>query len=145
MAQFSVNNLPRNLLGNAIPMQNKAEAHIDGRSVLDNIYGQSSNPSIQANPPSRYRSALMGNRGFMNGVSQPRNFSALNLSPLQKQNIINQSYLKNNLLPPDVQIRKDATNSMQQGNIRGVGDIGVKPTGAGGTTTPPNFKNNLLN
>ena len=139
MAQFSVNNLPRNLLGNAIPMQNKAEAHIDGRSVLDNIYGQSSNPSIQANPPSRYRSALMGNRGFMNGVSQPRNFSALNLSPLQKQNIINQSYTRNKLPIPTSSISNqkmiemaNARGQTSQGNVRQDG-------------TPPNLKNNLLN
>ena len=71
-----------------------------------------------------------------------RNFSALNQTPKQKRYIVDQSYLRNNLLTP-TQIRKDGANSMQQGGIRGVGDIGAKPTSADGT--PPNLKNNLLN
>ena len=54
MAQFSANNLPTDLLSRPIPMQKGARAYVGGRSVLDNIYGQSSNPSIQANPPSRF-------------------------------------------------------------------------------------------
>jgi len=123
------------------------------KNVPEGYYGQSGRDEYHYRPEvpksMRFKNNRIGNSfEFMRDTdlaSHNRNFSALNLPPLQKQNIINQSYLKNNLLPPDVQIRKDATNSMQQGNIRGVGDIGVKPTGAGGTTTPPNFKNNLLN
>ena len=89
----------------------------------------------------------MTNNFYLMGQSskyQPknRNFSALNQTPEQKRYIVDQSYLRNNLLTP-TQIRKDGANSMQQGGIRGVGDIGAKPTSAGGT--PPNQKNNLLN
>ena len=81
MAQFSANNLPTNLLGQPIPMQTGARAYVGGRSLLDNIYGQSSNPSIQANPLSRSRRSMMGNMGLMNGVIQPRNFSAKKPNP----------------------------------------------------------------
>jgi len=133
MAQFSMNNLPKNLLGNPIPMQTGARAYVGGRSVLDNIYGQSSNPSIQANPPSRNRSALMGNRGFMNGVSQPRNFSALNQSPAEKQAIINQSYIRNNLTVP----KNNLVPSNRQPPIATANNTTAK--------AKPNFKNSLLN
>jgi hypothetical protein len=54
MAQFSLNNLPTNLLSQPIPLKQNPYALKRGRSFLDNIYGQSSNPSIQANPPSRF-------------------------------------------------------------------------------------------
>ena len=81
MAQFSANNLPTNLLGQPIPMQTGARSYVGGRSLLDNIYGQSSNPSIQANPLSRSRRSMMGNMGLMNGVIQPRNFSAKKPNP----------------------------------------------------------------
>jgi hypothetical protein len=82
-------------------------------------------------------------RGMYNGQpQQKRNFSALNQTPEQKRYIVDQSYLRNNLLTP-TQIRKDGATSMQQGGVRGVGDIGAKPTSAGGT--PPNHSNNLLN
>ena len=133
MAQFSMNNLPKNLLGNPIPMKAGSEAYLKGRSALDNIYGASSNPSIQANPPSRNRSALMGSRGFMNGVSQPRNFSALSQSPAEKQAIINQSYTKNNLAVPN----NNLTPSDRQTPIRTANNKTAK--------TKPNFKNSLLN
>ena len=79
----------------------------------------------------------------LDAATKNRNFSALNQTPEQKKYIVDQSYLRNNLLTPDQQIRKDGANSMQQGGIMGVGDIGAKPTNAGGT--PPNQKNNLLN
>ena len=81
-------------------------------------------------------------RGMYNGQpQQKRNFSALNQTPEQKRYIVDQSYLRNNLLPP-TQVRLNSLGKKTSG-IRGVGDIGAKPTSAGGT--PPNQKNNLLN
>ena len=124
MAQFSMNNLPTNLLGNPIPMQKGARAYVGGRSVLDNIYGQSSNPSIQANPPSRFIPNL-----FPIDNSK-RNFSALNQSPAEKQAIINQSYTRNNLPVPN------------NNNI-----VSRQPpiTTANNRTAKPNMMNSLLN
>lgn len=70
-----------------------------------------------------------------------RNFSALNLSPVQKRNIIDQSYIRNNLPVPN----------------RGYSALGSRmnamnlpmPSGSGQkkvvNNTPPNLKNNLLN
>ena len=124
MAQFSMNNLPTNLLSQPIPMQKGARAYVGGRSVLDNIYGQSSNPSIQANPPSRFIPNL-----FPIDNSK-RNFSALNQSPAEKQAIINQSYTRNNLPVPN------------NNNI-----VSRQPpiTTANNRTAKPNMMNSLLN
>jgi hypothetical protein len=69
MAQFSMNNLPINPFTNKpIPMGVNSRAFVGGRSLLDNIYGASSNPSIQANPPSRFRTANMSGYGMLSGV-----------------------------------------------------------------------------
>jgi len=60
MAQFSMNNLPINPFTNKpIPMGVNSRAVVGGRSLLDNVYGASNNPSIQANPPSRFRTDMM--------------------------------------------------------------------------------------
>ena len=121
------------------------------KNVPEGYYGRSGRDEYL------YRPEIPESQGFKNNrigssfenmrdtdlASNNRNFSALNQTPKQKRYIVDQSYLKNNLLTPNQQIRKDGANSMQQGGIRGVGDIGAKPTGAGGT--PPNQKNNLLN
>jgi len=120
------------------------------KNVPEGYYGRSGRDEYL------YRPEIPESQGFKNNrigssfenmrdtdlASNNRNFSALNQTPEQKRYIVDQSYLRNNLLTP-TQIRKDGANSMQQGGIRGVGDIGAKPTGAGGT--PPNQKNNLLN
>ncbi|ANS04573.1 hypothetical protein [uncultured Mediterranean phage] len=152
MAQFSANNLPTNLLSQPIPMQKGARAYVGGRSLLDNIYGQSSNPSIQANPPSRFIPNL-----FPIDHSK-RNFSALNLSPLQKQNIINESYTRNNLPIPTSPISNQ--KMMEMANVRKVPSLApsnqqmMEMANVRGQTsqgnvrqdaTPPNLKNNLLN
>ena len=150
MAQFSANNLPTDLLSRPIPMQKGARAYVGGRSVLDNIYGQSSNPSIQAKPPSRFRRSMMGNRGFMNGVIQPRNFSALNqdsrFSGLPRQTLQPPgisfantyghnkpvSSVSNQRMIEMANARTPQNNTLAQGNVRQ-------------NRTPPNQKNNLLN
>ena len=144
MAQFSANNLPTDLLSRPIPMQKGARAYVGGRSVLDNIYGQSSNPSIQAKPPSRFRRSMMGNRGFMNGVIQPRNFSALNqdsrFSGLPRQTLqppgisFANTYGHNKPVSSvsNQRMIEMANAKKLQGNVRQ-------------NRTPPNQKNNLLN
>tara|TARA_R110002049_G_scaffold87404_1_gene221501 strand:+ start:34 stop:1563 length:1530 start_codon:yes stop_codon:yes gene_type:complete len=81
---------------------------------------------------------MMRNQNLQSTLPK-RNFSALNLSPLQKQNIINESYTRNNLPIPTSPISNqkmiemaNARGQTSQGNVRQDG-------------TPPNLKNNLLN
>ena len=99
MAQYSALNLPKDLLGNPIPMNKNSRAFVGGRSVLDNIYGASSDPRIQANPPSRFRTANMGGYGMMNGNIYPRTF---------ERNFTNQNNVPNNAVTPV--IRKKPVN-----------------------------------
>ena len=97
MAQFSMNNLPINPFTNKpIPMGVNSRAFVGGRSLLDNIYGASNNPSIQANPPSRFRTANMGGYGMLSGVGQgkPRRFVKSNLSEFLDPNV-NDPMLRN--------------------------------------------------
>jgi len=73
-----------------------------------------------------------------------RNFSALNLSPVERRNIIDQSYIRNNLPVPNrgysaLGSQMNAMNlPMPSGSA-----TGQKTTT--GTKTPPNWKDNLLN
>ena len=103
MAQFSMNNLPINPFTNKpIPMGVNSRAVVGGRSLLDNIYGASSNPSIQANPPSNFRRSMMGNYGLMNDKFVRRNPTSLDTSQFVDPNI-HDPYLRNNIpQPPDV-------------------------------------------
>ena len=88
MAQFSMNNLPINPFTNKpIPMGVNSRAVVGGRSLLDNIYGASSNPSIQANPPSNFRRSMMGNYGLMNNKFVRRNPTSLDTSQFQDPNV----------------------------------------------------------
>ena len=88
MAQFSMNNLPINPFTNKpIPMGVNSRAVVGGRSFLDNIYGASSNPSIQANPPSNFRRSMMGNYGLMNNKFVRRNPTSLDTSQFQDPNV----------------------------------------------------------
>ena len=119
------------------------------KNVPEGYYGRSGRDEYL------YRPEISESLGFKNNrignsfefmrdtdlASKNRNFSALNQTPEQKRYIVDQSYLRNNLLPP-TQVRLNSLGKKTSG-IRGVGDIGAKPTKAGGT--PPNQKNNLLN
>jgi len=88
MAQFSMNNLPINPFTNKpIPMGVNSRAFVGGRSLLDNIYGASNNPSIQANPPSNFRRSMMGNYGLMNDKFVRRNPTSLDTSQFQDPNV----------------------------------------------------------
>ena len=51
------------------------------------------------NTPYRIRGVNFG--GYNDDSGRKRNFSALNLSPVQKRNIIDQSYIRNNLPVPN--------------------------------------------
>ena len=86
------------LTGLPIPMQPNARVYRGGRSLLDNIYGQSSNPLIQANPPSRFRTSMMGGYGLLNGQPIKRNFTNTNTSSFVDPNIFD-PYLRNKISP----------------------------------------------
>ena len=86
------------LTGLPIPMQPNARVYRGGRSLLDNIYGQSSNPLIQANPPSRFRTSMMGRYGLLNGQPIKRNFTNTNTSSFVDPNIFD-PYLRNKISP----------------------------------------------
>ena len=70
---------PFDLLGKRIPIDRKRMLSTKGRSTLDNLYGISTNPSIQANPPSRYVPNLFPIN------NSKRNFSRSNLTDKQKK------------------------------------------------------------
>ena len=86
------------LTGLPIPMQPNAKVYRGGRSLLDNIYGQSSNPLIQANPPSRFRTSMMGGYGLLNGQPVKRNFTSTDTSAFVDPNIFD-PYLRNKIPP----------------------------------------------
>ena len=76
---------------------------------------------------------------FMQGSYRENpNFSALNLSNAQKQKIRNDSYLRNNLIPP---------NWMASNRQPGIGIANQRAVAPAttGTKTPPNWRDNLLN
>ena len=79
-------------------MQPNAKVYRHGRSLLDNIYGQSSNPLIQANPPSRFRTSMMGGYGLLNGQPVKRNFTSTDTSAFVDPNIFD-PYLRNKIPP----------------------------------------------
>jgi hypothetical protein len=124
MAQFSMNNLPINPLTNKpIPMGPGSRAFIGGRSLLDNIYGASTNPSIQANPPSRFRTANMGGYKMLSGMGQGkrRTFERSSLPQFLDPNV-NNPYLRNNLPIPqpvneDELLKKIPANLRQYAKI----------------------------
>jgi len=102
MAQYSALNLPKTLMGEPIPLQPNAKVYVGGRSLLDNIYGQSSNPLIQANPPSKFRTSNMDGYKMLSNMGQgkPRRFVKSNTLDFLDPKI-NNPYLRNNLLIPN--------------------------------------------
>ena len=102
MAQFSMNNLPINPLTNKpIPMGVNSRAFVGGRSLLDNIYGASNSPSIQANPPIRFRNDMMS--GYK---TSPNSSFGVRRNPTRSSGAfvdpnINNPYLRNNLPIPE--------------------------------------------
>ena len=122
-------------------------------NIPKNYYGRSGKDEfLYRSPTGTLKDLLKGRRlggSFENmrdtdKASKNRNFSALNLPPLQKQNIINQSYTKNNLPIPNSGYSSLAPSNqqmMEMANVRGQASQGnVRQDG-----TPPNLKNNLLN
>ena len=88
------------LTGLPIPMQPNAKVYRHGRSLLDNIYGQSSDPLIQANPPSRFRTSMMGGYSFNPNIGQgkQRTFTNRDMSQFVDPNIFD-PYLRNKIPP----------------------------------------------
>jgi hypothetical protein len=73
------------------------------------------------------------------------NFSTLNLSPVQKRNIIDQSYIRNNLPVPN-RSYSSLGQQMNAMNLPMPSGSGQSATGQKTTTgSPPNWKDNLLN
>ena len=84
--------IPINTLTNKpLPMGPNSKAFVGGRSLLDNIYGASSDPSIQANPPSRFRTNMMGGYSFNPDIGQgkQRTFTNRDMSQFVDPNIDN--------------------------------------------------------
>lgn len=84
--------IPINPLTNQpLPMGPNSRAFVGGRSLLDNIYGASSDPSIQANPPSRFRNDMMGGFSFNPNTQQAkrRTFTNRDMSQFVDPNIDN--------------------------------------------------------
>jgi len=79
------------LTNNPIPMGPNSKAFVGGRSLLDNIYGASSDPSIQANPPSRFRTNMMSGYSFNPDIGQgkQRTFTNRDMSQFVNPNIDN--------------------------------------------------------
>tara|TARA_R110002072_G_scaffold83854_2_gene189997 strand:- start:891 stop:2222 length:1332 start_codon:yes stop_codon:yes gene_type:complete len=121
---------PFDLLGKRIPIDRKRMLSTKGRSTLDNLYGISTNPSIQANPPSRYVPNLFPIN------NSKRNFSRSNLTDKQKKDIINQSYIRNNLPVPASPVSNQ--KMIEMANARKMQNQTVD-------TATPNLKDNLLN
>ena len=92
------------------------------------------------NNPPRIRGINYG--GYNDDSGRTRNFSALNLNNAQKNKIINDSYYRNNLIPPNL------IPSNRQSGIGIANQRAVAPATTGTKTetkTPPNWKDNLLN
>ena len=84
--------IPINPLTNKpLPMGPNSKAFVGGRSLLDNIYGASSDPSIQANPPSRFRTNMMSGYSFNPDIGQgkQRTFTNRDMSQFVNPNIDN--------------------------------------------------------
>ncbi len=78
------------------------------------------------------------NERLAGNIDKNRNFSALNLNNAQKNKIINDSYYRNNLVPPNL------VPSNRQPGINAANNRFSAISDKGGSVTPPNFKNNLL-
>ena len=140
-----------------IPLQNNATMSVGmgnnrgtGRSYLDNVYGLSTNPNIQANPPSVFRTKNAINRGmFDNRFSalpkQQAGFSSLG----QQQNAmglvpkpVNQSANVPSNRQPPLAVANNMMNNQKPSTVKKVGqgllDFASSPYGSG-------FAQGLLN
>ncbi|HAI17058.1 MAG TPA: hypothetical protein DCM10_02965, partial [Xanthomarina gelatinilytica] len=91
------------------------------------------------NTPYRLRGYNHG--GYNDDSGRTRNFSALNLSPVEKRNIIDQSYIRNNLPVPN----RSYSSLGSQMNAMNLPMPSGSATGQKTTGSPPNWKDNLLN
>ena len=113
------------------------------KSLLDKgYYGRSPQNELNFGGDMADRFHLMGEQGRYQPKN--RNFSALNLSPVERRNIIDQSYIRNNLPVPN----RGYSSLGQQMNAMNLPMPSGSATGqktTTGTKTPPNWKDNLLN
>mgnify|MGYP003110120510 FL=1 len=94
-----------------IPLPKNASVPIGGRSLLDNVYGLSTDKRVAANPPSVVGFSNAMNQGLLNRNTPTRSSGAF-VNP----NIDN-PYLRNNLTDPNVALQKIPENLRQYAKI----------------------------
>ena len=94
-----------------IPLPKNASVPIGGRSLLDNVYGLSTDKRVAANPPSvvGFKNAM--NQGLLNRNTPTRSSGAF-VDPN-----INNPYLRNNLIDPNVALQRIPENLRQYAKI----------------------------
>tara|TARA_R100001015_G_C4625988_1_gene184765 strand:+ start:399 stop:2069 length:1671 start_codon:yes stop_codon:yes gene_type:complete len=94
-----------------IPLPKNASVPIGGRSLLDNVYGLSTDKRVAANPPSVVAFNNAMNQGLLNRNTPTRSSGAF-----VDQNI-NNPYLRNNLTDPNIALEKIPENLRQYAKI----------------------------
>ena len=94
-----------------IPLPKNASVPIGGRSLLDNVYGLSTDKRVAANPPSVVGFSNAINRGLLN-----RNTPTKSSGAFVNPNIDN-PYVRNNLTDPNVALQRIPENLRQYAKI----------------------------
>ena len=94
-----------------IPLPKNASVPIGGRSLLDNVYGLSTDKRVAANPPSVVAFNNAMNQGLLNRNTPTRSSGAF-VDPN-----INNPYLRNNLTDPNIALEKIPENLRQYAKI----------------------------
>ena len=94
-----------------IPLPKNVSVPIGGRSILDNVYGLSTDQRVAANPPSVIGFSNAINRGLLN-----RNTPTRSSGSFVNPNIDN-PYVRNNLTDPNVALEKIPENLRQYAKI----------------------------
>jgi len=131
-----------------LPFNENAKAYVGGRSLLDNMYGASSDPQYQMNPPSVARRDMMAGFSILpnKGQGTRRNFSALNYAPINDKNFsaiygYSSDPVKRNAAALPKTTSKGFTSLGSQMAATGqIGTANKKPS-----ATSPNIMNSLLN
>lgn len=94
-----------------IPLPKNASVPIGGRSLLDNVFGLSTDKRVAANPPSVVAFNNAMNQGLLNRNTPTRSSGAF-VDPN-----INNPYLRNNLIDPNIALEKIPENLRQYAKI----------------------------
>jgi len=131
-----------------LPFNDNSKLYVGGRSLLDNMYGASSDPRYQMNPPSVARRDMMAGFSMLpnKGQGTRRNFSALNYAPINDKNF---SAIYGYSSDP---VKRNAA-ALPKTTSKGFNSLGsqMAATGQMGTAnkkpaaTSPNIMNSLLN